>query len=133
LPADHFVAAARAAQPGTVARDVRFAGAHGQNVTVVVGTRDQALGRVYFNGYDGTLIGQYDRKTVPPAIEVPETILWIHKGDVLGTVGHVLIWLAAWVPILLAVTGIWMWLRRTRSKRARMSERLGNNAVAKRS
>ncbi|GIL38241.1 PepSY-associated TM helix domain-containing protein [Roseiterribacter gracilis] len=116
LRADTFVATALA--DGGVARDVRFAGKDGQSVTVVVGNQHgEATGRVYFNGYDGAVIARYGRADVPPAVDVPETILWIHKGDALGTFGRLLIWLTATVPLLLAVTGVWMWLRRTRARR----------------
>ncbi|MDB5364946.1 MAG: putative PepSY-associated helix domain protein [Rhodospirillales bacterium] len=117
-PADSFVATALAQQPGSVARELRFAGAQGQNVTVIVGTpRGEATGRLYFNGYDGNVVARYDRATVPPAIDVPETILWLHKGELFGAAGRLVIAATALVPLLLAVTGVWMWLRRTRARR----------------
>lgn len=131
--ADVFVAAALAVNPGMVARDVRFAGKEGQSVTVVVGRpHGEATGRVYFNGYDGTITARYDRATVPPAVDVPETILWVHKGDVLGTLGHFLIAATATVPLLLAVTGTWMWLRRRRNRSRKPATKPGEHAVAQR-
>jgi uncharacterized iron-regulated membrane protein len=129
--ADSFVATALARQPGAIVRDVRFSGAQGQSVTVVVGTPGgEATGRVYLNGYDGSVIAQYDRATVPPAIDVPETILWLHKGALFGAAGRLVIATAALVPLLLAVTGIWMWLRRTRARRSAAkprSDRIGSD------
>jgi uncharacterized iron-regulated membrane protein len=119
-PADTFVTRALAVQPGTIARDVRFAGSAGQSVTVVLGTKDgQAAGRVYLNGYDGSVLTSYDHSSAPPAAAVPETILWLHKGEFLGAAGDFVIAAAALVPLLLAVTGTWMWLRRRRSRRVR--------------
>lgn len=71
--------------------------------------------RLFVSGKDGAVIGRFeDRKgTVGDLIRIWQFPL--HSGQAFGLPGRVLVCLAGVLPLILAATGLWLWLRRRES------------------
>ena len=78
---------------------------------------DSGTIRVFINGRNGAVLGKFDHRegTVGDKIRIWQFPL--HSGQGFGMPGRVLICIVGLVPSLLAVTGIWLWLRRRRHRR----------------
>ena len=79
---------------------------------------DSGTIRVFIDGRNGDVLGKFDHRygTVGDKIRIWQFPL--HSGQGFGMPGRVLVCLVGLIPPMLAVTGIWLWLRRRRLRRA---------------
>ena len=79
--------------------------------------------RVFVDGRDGKLLGRFDHRegTVGDKIRIWQFPL--HSGQGFGMPGRILICVAGLLPALLAVTGIWLYMRRRRLRQQALSSR----------
>ena len=73
--------------------------------------------RLFIDGRDGKLLGRFhDREgTAGDVFRIWQFPL--HSGQAFGLAGRTLVFVLGFVPIVLASTGVWLWLRRRRSRR----------------
>ena len=73
--------------------------------------------RLFIDGRDGKLLGRFhDREgTAGDVFRIWQFPL--HSGQAFGLAGRALVFVLGFVPIVLASTGVWLWLRRRRSRR----------------
>lgn len=78
--------------------------------------------RYFVDGRDATVLGRFDdrRGTLGDLIRIWQFPL--HSGQGFGLPGRILICVAGVMPLLLATTGLWLWVRRRRLRAARSSE-----------
>ena len=78
---------------------------------------DSGTIRVFIDGRNGEVVGKFDHRngTVGDKIRIWQFPL--HSGQGFGMPGRVLVCLVGLIPPLLAVTGIWLWLRRRSLRR----------------
>ena len=91
---------------------------------------DSGTIRVFIDGRSGEVLGKFDHRngTVGDKIRIWQFPL--HSGQGFGMPGRVLVCLIGLIPPLLAVTGIWLWLRRKRLRRAAtQSPEAGRNTL----
>lgn len=83
---------------------------------------DSGTIRVFIDGRNGEVLGKFDHRngTVGDKIRIWQFPL--HSGQGFGMPGWVLVCLIGLIPPLLAITGVWLWLRRKRRRRAAMLE-----------
>lgn len=79
---------------------------------------DAGTRRVYVSGRDGAVLGRIDelRGTAADFFRIWQFPL--HSGQGFGLPGRVLVCALGLVPLLLAATGLWLWLRRRRLRRS---------------
>ena len=77
---------------------------------------DSGTIRVFIDGRNGDVLGKFDHRggTIGDKIRIWQFPL--HSGQGFGMPGRVLVCLIGLIPPLLAVTGIWLWLRRKRHR-----------------
>ena len=82
---------------------------------------DSGTIRVFIDGRNGDVLGKFDHRygTVGDKIRIWQFPL--HSGQGFGMPGRVLVCLVGLIPPMLAVTGIWLWLRRRRLRRVAVS------------
>lgn len=80
--------------------------------------------RVFVDGRDGAVLGRFaDRQgTAGDLVRIWQFPL--HSGQAFGLPGRVLVCIAGVLPLILSITGLWLWLRRRRL-RAAMAARGG--------
>ena len=78
--------------------------------------------RLFVDGRNGVLLGRFeDRKgTAGDLIRIWQFPL--HSGQAFGLPGRILVCIAGALPLCLAGTGVWLWLRRRRLRRAAAAE-----------
>ena len=83
---------------------------------------DSGTIRVFIDGRNGEVLGKFDHRngTVGDKIRIWQFPL--HSGQGFGMPGRVLVCLIGLIPPLLAITGVWLWLRRKRLRRAGMPQ-----------
>ncbi len=83
---------------------------------------DSGTIRVFIDGRNGEVLGKFDHRdgTVGDKIRIWQFPL--HSGQGFGMPGRVLVCLIGLIPPLLAMTGVWLWLRRKRLRRAAMPQ-----------
>ena len=91
---------------------------------------DSGTIRVFIDGRNGEVLGKFDHRngTIGDKIRIWQFPL--HSGQGFGMPGRVLVCLVGLIPPLLAVTGVWLWLRRKRLRRvAEQSAQPGQNTT----
>jgi len=75
--------------------------------------------RFFVDGRDGSVLGRFDdrRGTLGDLIRIWQFPL--HSGQGFGLPGRILICVAGVMPLLLAATGLWLWMRRRRLRELR--------------
>lgn len=73
--------------------------------------------RVFVDGRDGRVLGKFDHRSGTVGDKIRIWQFPLHSGQGFGMPGRVLVCVIGLVPLLLAVTGIWLWLRRRRLRR----------------
>lgn len=75
--------------------------------------------RFFVDGRDGSVLGRFDdrRGTLGDLIRIWQFPL--HSGQGFGMPGRILICVAGVMPLLLATTGLWLWMRRRRLRELR--------------
>ena len=73
--------------------------------------------RLFIDGRDARLLGRFhDREgTVGDLVRIWQFPL--HSGQAFGLPGRIVVCLAGFLPLVLAVTGLWIWIRRRRLRR----------------
>lgn len=80
---------------------------------------DSGTVRYFVDGRDARLAGRFDHRDGTAGDKIRTWQFPLHSGQGFGTAGRVLVCVAGLVPPLLAFTGLWLWLRRTRLRRSR--------------
>ena len=82
---------------------------------------DAGTVRFFVDGRDGLVLGRFDdrRGTLGDLIRIWQFPL--HSGQGFGLPGRILICVAGVMPLLLAATGLWLWMRRRRLRELRAS------------
>lgn len=78
---------------------------------------DSGTIRYFVDGRDGRLIGRFDHREGTVGDKIRTWQFPLHSGQGFGLAGRILVCVAGLVPPLLAFTGLWLWLRRTRLRR----------------
>lgn len=80
---------------------------------------DAGTVRIFVDGRDGSVLGRFDdrRGTLGDLIRIWQFPL--HSGQGFGLPGRILVCVAGVMPLLLAVTGLWLWVRRRRLRELR--------------
>jgi uncharacterized iron-regulated membrane protein len=75
--------------------------------------------RYFVDGRDGAVLGRFDDRagTLGDLIRIWQFPL--HSGQGFGLAGRILVCIAGTLPLLLSVTGLWLWLRRRGLREAR--------------
>ncbi len=84
---------------------------------------DSGTIRVFVDGRNGEILGKFDHRdgTVGDKIRIWQFPL--HSGQGFGMPGRVLVCVIGLIPPLLAVTGLWLWLRRKRLRHSATQSR----------
>ena len=78
---------------------------------------DSGTIRVFVDGRDGKVLGKFDHRSGTVGDKIRIWQFPLHSGQGFGMPGRVLVCLIGLIPMLLAVTGVWLWLRRRRLRR----------------
>ena len=78
---------------------------------------DSGTARYFVSGRDASLVGRFDHREGTAGDIFRTWQFPLHSGQGLGLPGRILVCVTGLVPPLLAFTGIWLWLRRTRLRR----------------
>lgn len=80
---------------------------------------DAGTVRYFVSGADGSVLSRFDDRagTIGDLVRIWQFPL--HSGQGFGLPGRILVCIAGALPLLLTVTGLWLWLRRERSRRIR--------------
>lgn len=80
---------------------------------------DAGTVRFFVDGRDGSVLGRFDdrRGTLGDLIRIWQFPL--HSGQGFGLPGRILVCVAGVMPLLLAATGLWLWVRRRRLRELR--------------
>jgi uncharacterized iron-regulated membrane protein len=79
---------------------------------------DAGTRRVYVSGRDGAVLGRIDELRGTPADFFRIWQFPLHSGQGFGMPGRVAICAAGLLPLLFAFTGLWLWRRRVKLRRA---------------
>jgi vanillate O-demethylase ferredoxin subunit len=122
LPVDALVTDARQRYENAQVRNVRFPGGHGRVVTIFLATasttRPRASDQLWYDGYNGEVLGAYEAGSVPAGNRIFDWLLPIHTGEFLGLFGRLLFFAAALALAALTITGLWQWVLRRRLQQA---------------
>jgi uncharacterized iron-regulated membrane protein len=72
--------------------------------------------RVWIDPYDGQIIKKHDPSQIPIGGTFFNVLYPLHIGEALGLAARWLWFCVGFVPLLLFVTGLWMWLLRRRQR-----------------
>jgi uncharacterized iron-regulated membrane protein len=77
--------------------------------------------RYFVDGRDGAVLGRFDDRagTLGDLVRIWQFPL--HSGQGFGLAGRIVVCVAGALPLLLSVTGLWLWLRRRRLRGVRAS------------
>lgn len=78
---------------------------------------DSGTIRYFVDGRDARLVGRFDHREGTAGDKIRTWQFPLHSGQGFGLAGRVLVCVTGLVPPLLAFTGLWLWLRRTRLRR----------------
>ena len=78
---------------------------------------DSGTIRYFVDGRDGRLLGRFDHREGTAGDKIRTWQFPLHSGQGFGLAGRILVCVTGLVPLLLAFTGLWLWLRRTRLRR----------------
>ena len=78
---------------------------------------DSGTIRVFIDGHNGEVVGKFDHRTGTVGDKIRIWQFPLHSGQGFGMPGRVLVCIIGLIPPLLAVTGIWLWLRRRSLRR----------------
>ncbi len=84
---------------------------------------DSGTVRVFIDGRDGAVLGKFDHRSGTIGDKIRIWQFPLHSGQGFGMPGRVLVCLIGLIPPLLAVTGIWLWLRRKQLRRVATQSR----------
>jgi uncharacterized iron-regulated membrane protein len=118
VSADEAVAHAEEAVPGTLARSVVIPAADTQAISVALARKDgdpTILTMVYVDPYRGKVVAVRDPSTLAAADRFMAWQRPLHEGDALGAVGHLLVFLTGFLPLVFVVTGLTMWIKKRRA------------------
>jgi len=73
----------------------------------------------HVSAVNGTILSTFDPHKQPAANSIALWMVFLHNGQMLGTIGQVIVLLTGLTLTLLTVTGIWMWAIRKRNAFAR--------------
>lgn len=89
---------------------------------------DSGTIRVFIDGRNGDLMGKFDHRDGTVGDKIRTWQFPLHSGQGFGMPGRVMVCLIGLIPPLLAVTGIWLWLRRKRLRRV-VTQSRGSNQL----
>lgn len=72
---------------------------------------------LFVDNYSGEVLRVRDRATASPLEKVLGLLAPLHGGSILGTTGHVLAFIAGFLPLLLLITGVRRWREVSSSRR----------------
>ncbi len=75
---------------------------------------DAGTFRVFVDGRDGRIVGTFDHRQGSAADKIRMWQWPLHSGYAFGLPGRVAICIAGFLPLVLAFTGLWLWIRRRR-------------------
>ncbi len=75
---------------------------------------DSGTIRVFVDGRNGAVRGKFDHRDGTVGDKIRTWQFPLHSGQGFGLAGRVLVCVLGLIPLLLAITGIWLWLRRRR-------------------
>ena len=78
---------------------------------------DSGTIRVFVDGRNGEVLGKFDHRSGTIGDKIRVWQFPLHSGQGFGLPGRVLVCLLGLIPPVLAVTGIWLWLRRRSHRR----------------
>ncbi len=81
---------------------------------------DSGTIRVFIDGRNGGVLGKFDHRNGTVGDKIRTWQFPLHSGQGFGMPGRVVVCLIGLIPPLLAVTGVWLWLRRKRLRRVAM-------------
>ena len=84
---------------------------------------DSGTIRVFIDGRNGEVLGKFDHRDGTVGDKIRTWQFPLHSGQGFGMAGRVLVCLVGLIPPLLAVTGVWLWLRRKRLRRVTAQSR----------
>ncbi|MDX2220482.1 MAG: PepSY-associated TM helix domain-containing protein [Burkholderiales bacterium] len=83
---------------------------------------DSGTVRYFVDGRNGQLLGHFNHRSGTLGDKIRVWQFPLHSGQGFGMPGRVLVLLIGLLPPLLALSGLWLWLRRRRLRRAAMTE-----------
>jgi uncharacterized iron-regulated membrane protein len=117
---DEAVSRARAAEPAkalAVAGRVEGRGYYQVRFMSEGDIVDAGSTRVFIHGRTGAVLGRFEDRKGSAGDVVRIWQFPLHSGQAFGLAGRLLVMTLGIAPVLLAATGVWLWVRRRRMRR----------------
>lgn len=86
--------------------------------------------RVWIDAYSGEILAVRNPRQFSAGDTFLNWLFPLHSGEALGFFGRILVFIAGFVPLILYITGVKLWLKRRRSKEIALRRREPSHATA---